>query len=261
MGGTMKANILLVVGAVICLGGSIAVAQQNDAAAPGKITANIDTQQVAAPISKYLYGGFIEHGGMLMYRSLWAEMIRSQILLPITSVEPPAPPRRAGGGGFRGMALRRWKPVGPDDAVTLDKDQPFVGDQSPRIALDALTAHGIVQSGIPLVNGKRYNGPASGCAARRARKVNVTLIGRGANESRPLFFHLLRNIRSSRSPLRQRPTQKAQSKSAPPARATSRGHALAYAFRQRGGIPSGHDRAVEGPSRGHVAFARRQFYF
>ena len=87
MGGTMKAKILMIVGAVICVGGSIAVAQQSDAVAPGKITANIDTQQVAAPISKYLYGGFIEHGGMLMYRSLWAEMIDDRkFYFPITSV-------------------------------------------------------------------------------------------------------------------------------------------------------------------------------
>ncbi len=89
MGGTMKARILMIVGALISLGGSIAVAQQSDAAAPGKITATINAQQVSAPISKYLYGGFIEHGGMLMYRSLWSELIDDRkFYFPITSVEP-----------------------------------------------------------------------------------------------------------------------------------------------------------------------------
>jgi len=29
------------------------------------ITSSIDASQIGAPISKYLYGGFIEHGGML----------------------------------------------------------------------------------------------------------------------------------------------------------------------------------------------------
>ena len=40
----------------------------------------------------------------------------------------------------------------------MDKDKPFVGDQSPRIALDASTAHGIRESGIALQKGKRYIG-------------------------------------------------------------------------------------------------------
>ena len=174
IGGTMKARILIIAAAAVCLGGSIAVAQQSGVA-PGKITANIDAQQVSAPISKYLYGGFIEHGGMLMYRSLWAEIVDDRkFYFPITSVEPPAPARRQAGGPFRGMALRRWKPIGPDEVVTMDKDQPFVGDQGPRITLDASTPHGIKQSRIPLVNGKQYNGRIW-LRGTPGAKVNVTL--------------------------------------------------------------------------------------
>ena len=53
---------------------------------------NIDTQQVAAPISKYLYGGFIEQGGTLIYRSLWSEMIDDRkFYFPISSQEAPEP--------------------------------------------------------------------------------------------------------------------------------------------------------------------------
>ena len=63
--------------------GSGTHAQQSD---PGSaVVANIDASQVGAPISKYLYGGFIEHGGALMYRSLWAEMIDDRkFYFPIT---------------------------------------------------------------------------------------------------------------------------------------------------------------------------------
>ena len=165
----------------------MAIAQQGDGAGPGKITAKIDAQQVSAPISKYLYGGFIEHGGMLMYRSLWAEIVDDRkFFFPITSVEPPAPARRQAGGPFRGMALRRWKPIGPDEVVTMDSDQPFVGDQSPRIALDMSTPHGIKQSGIPLMNGKQYNGRIW-LRGTPGAKVNVTLIwGAGANDKQTI---------------------------------------------------------------------------
>ncbi len=171
----MKVRTQMFAAAIMCLGGSIAAfSQQTDSAIPSQIKATIDTQKVSAPISEYLYGGFIEHGGMLMYRSLWDEIIDDRkFYFPITSKEPPAPARR-GGGPFRGMAMRKWHPVGPDEVVTMDTDQPFVGDQSPRIALDASTAHGVRQSGIPLVKGKVYNGRIW-LRATPGTKVNVTL--------------------------------------------------------------------------------------
>ena len=153
-------GVLLAVCFFIGFYGCKSRAQEAAPAAPGAaITSNIDAGQIGAPISKYLYGGFIEHGGLLMYRSLWAEMIDDRkFYFPITSKVPEAPPRRQGGGAFRGMQPHTWKPVGPDEAVVLDKEKPFVGDQSPRISLDSATPHGIRQSGFALVKGKKYEG-------------------------------------------------------------------------------------------------------
>src|SRR5450432_2131574 len=75
--------------------GSRTQAQQAAPAATGAaVVANIDTGRVGPPISKYLYGGFIEHGGALMYRSLWAETIDDRkFYFPITSkdAQPAAP--------------------------------------------------------------------------------------------------------------------------------------------------------------------------
>jgi alpha-N-arabinofuranosidase len=183
MGSRLKSSILILAGAAVCLSARAATtAQQGNAGAPDRITATIDTQQVSAPISKYLYGGFIEHGGMLMYRSLWDELIDDRkFFFPINSQETPAPARQAG-GPFRGMALRKWRPVGPDEVVTMDKEQPFVGDQSPRITLDASTPHGIKQTGFSLVNGKQYNGRIW-LRGTTGTKVNVTLNwGSGADD-------------------------------------------------------------------------------
>ena len=154
-------GVLLAVCFFIGFYGCRSRAQEVAAGAPGAaITSSIDAGQVSSPISKYLYGGFIEHGGLLMYRSLWAEMIDDRkFYFPITSKVPEAPARRQGGGGaFRGMQPHAWKPVGPDEAVVLDKDNPFVGDQSPSITLDSATPHGIQQSGFALVKGKKYQG-------------------------------------------------------------------------------------------------------
>jgi alpha-L-arabinofuranosidase len=56
------------------------------------------------------------------------------------------------------MPLRKWRPVGPDETVVMDKDQLFVGDQSPRIQVEQTSARGIRQSGLTLVKGKQYTG-------------------------------------------------------------------------------------------------------
>ena len=191
----MKASIALLFALSCGLGFAVAApAQQVEPSVPQPIAVTIDTQQIAAPISKYLYGGFIEHGGMLMYRSLWAEMIDDRkFYFPITSQEPPAPPRRQGGGGFRGMQLHKWHPVGPDEVVVMDKDQPFVGEQSPRIALDATTPHGIRQAGLTLVSGKQYTGRIF-LRGTPGTKVKVSLIwGAGENERQTLSFASLTN--------------------------------------------------------------------
>ena len=119
---------------------------QADPAVPQRLQVTIDTQTTSAPVSKYLYGQFIEHIGSTMYSSLWAEMLDDRkFYFPIKAKEPEAAPQPRG-GDFGGR-LRKWYPVGPEDVVSMDKSQPFVGDQSPRITLDAATPHGIPARG------------------------------------------------------------------------------------------------------------------
>jgi alpha-N-arabinofuranosidase len=181
------AGITVVLGAAV-LAGPTARAQES--AAP-QITATIDASQVSAPVSKYIYGGFIEHGGTLMYRSLWTELIDDRKFYnAINSKEEPPAPQTA--RPFR-MGLRKWRPVGPDDAVTMDTEKPFVGDQSPRIALDAATPHGIRQAGMTLVKGKKYAGRIY-LRGTAGAKVKVALVwGAGANDRQTLTFAALTN--------------------------------------------------------------------
>ena len=124
-------------------------------AAAQKIVANIDASQTSAPVSNYIFGMFIEHIGKTMYGPLWAEMIDDRkFYFPIASKDAETGERH----DFPGMQVRKWRPVGGDNVVTMDKEKPFAGEQSPRIALDAKAPHGIRQSGIALVKGKRYTG-------------------------------------------------------------------------------------------------------
>ena len=160
--------------ASVWLGSIVAAAQPVGPAVSDQLKVSIDTQQTSAPVSKYLYGQFIEHIASTMYSSLWAEMLDDRkFYFPITA-KKPEPSGAPQGGPFR-MRLRQWHPVGPEDVVSMDKNQPFVGDQSPRIALDAATPHGIQQEGLALLNGKKYTGRIY-LRGTPGSKVKVSLI-------------------------------------------------------------------------------------
>ncbi len=174
-----------------------APAQPHEPAAPERLVASIDVRQTGEPISKYEWGMFIEHIGSLIYRSLWSEMLDDRkFYFPISSKEPK-PAGQTQGGPMRNMQLRKWRPVGPDEFVVMDKDQPFVGDQSPQIELDSSTRHGIRQSGLALVKGKKYTGRIylRGTPGSKASKVKVNLIwGGGANDRQTISFATLSGV-------------------------------------------------------------------
>jgi alpha-N-arabinofuranosidase len=177
----MKMRFALLAAAALCLVPLASTAQQAAVTQPERLVANIDARQTAAPVSKYMFGMFIEHIGRTMYSSLWAEMLDDRkFYSPIVAKDPePTGPENP---MARMMRLRKWRPVGGDDVVAMDKDKPFVGEQSPRIALDAKTAHGIRQAGLALVKGKKYTGRIVVKGALGAR-IKVALIwGSGASD-------------------------------------------------------------------------------
>jgi len=174
--------------AAMCFACAAAHGRSADMQIPSTIVATIDVQQTAPPVSKYEFGMVIEHTRTLIYRSLWSEMLDDRkFFFPISSREPDVPAPQQG-GPIRNMQLRKWRPVGPDDVVVVDKDQPFVGDQSPRIELDSSTPHGIRQSGLVLVKGKKYTGRIY-LRGTPAGKVSISLIwGEGENDRQTVSF-------------------------------------------------------------------------
>jgi len=137
------------------------------------VAATIDTSKTEAPISKYVYGQFLEHIGGIVNNGVWAEMLDDRkFYYPITShptAEPALPT------GFRRVPLRHWTPVGPDEFVSMDTDRPYVGEHSPLLKLNSTEAHGIQQAGLAVRRGKSYTGRLV-LAGTPDATVRVTLI-------------------------------------------------------------------------------------
>jgi alpha-N-arabinofuranosidase len=103
--------------------------------APPEIT--VDAAKTREPLSKYIYGQFIEHLGRCIYGGIWSEMLEDRkFFLDVGAAGSP------------------WKPLGGKDACVMDKTDPFVGRHTPRIT----AIGGIVQGGLALRKGKTYVG-------------------------------------------------------------------------------------------------------
>jgi alpha-N-arabinofuranosidase len=142
------------------------------AADPAPVAVRIDASVTSAPINKHIYGQFLEHGGPIVNHGLWAEMIDDRKFYgPILDAEPPPPtdPRRA----FLGR-VRSWIRIGGEDAVTLAKDNAYVGEHSPLLRVNESSPVGFQQGGLALLKGKQYTGHIVLAGDSRAT-VNVTV--------------------------------------------------------------------------------------
>ena len=149
------------------------------------VAATIDTSKTSAPISKYVYGQFLEHIGGIVNNNIWAEMLDDRkFYYPITSHPPAEPP----GPAWRRTALRHWTPIGPDAFVTMDTGRPYVGEHSPQLKLNSSEAHGIQQAGLAVRKGKSYIGRVV-LAGTSDATVKVTLVWGDAVSDRQTRFH------------------------------------------------------------------------
>src|SRR5580692_9372140 len=101
---------------------------------PHSISATIDASKTGAPISKNIYGQFLEHGGDIVNNGVWAEMLADRkFFYPVASSAPTPPQVIANAGGnprFRRTPTRWWGPAG---AITS-----FRLVQKPRIPVSTL---------------------------------------------------------------------------------------------------------------------------
>jgi len=149
----------------------------------------IDASKTGAPISKYLYGQFLEHGGNIVNENIWAEMLEDRkFYYPVTSKPPEQP---TGPAWRRRAPLRHWTPVGGDGVVTMDTKDPYTGDHTPLIELGGAEAHGVRQTGLAVRKGKAYTGRIV-LAGGPGAVVKVTLAwGSQAGERQTLIIRTL----------------------------------------------------------------------
>ena len=94
---TCRTTLLLLATALLC-------SAQNK-----PVNATIDALKTGAPISRYVYGQFLEHIGGIVNTGVWAEMLDDRkFYYPINS-HPPAEPPAA--NPMRRPPLRHWTPV------------------------------------------------------------------------------------------------------------------------------------------------------
>ena len=143
------------------------------------VNATIDTTKTGTPISKYIYGQFLEHGGDIVNTGVWSEMlVDRKFFYPVATSAPKPPPvmgNAAGNPRFNRVPTRWWAPIGGDEVVTMDTRSPYIGDHTPLVKLDAREPHGFRQSGIAVRKGKGYTGRIV-LAGSPGAVVKVTLI-------------------------------------------------------------------------------------
>lgn len=113
----------------------------------------IDVQKKGRPISKYIYGQFIEHIGRCIYGGIWAEMLEDRkFYFPITANYNPY--KGLKDTAFPIVGASPWQIIGSPDKIIMSTNKPFVGKHTPFIRAGG----GIRQYDIGLIKGKTYTG-------------------------------------------------------------------------------------------------------
>jgi alpha-N-arabinofuranosidase len=160
------------------------------AAAP--VSLSVDAAAVGEPISKYVYGQFIEHLGRCIYGGLWAEMLEDRkFYYPVTGEAPAwemfTPSDRSWDGAGKPYELlvrSPWLILGDTRAVSMVKDGAYVGEHSPRVTLPGGgKAGGLVQERLGLREGREYVGRIVLAGDATAGPIEISLAwGGGASD-------------------------------------------------------------------------------
>jgi alpha-L-arabinofuranosidase len=109
----------------------------------------IDAAKTREPMPDLVYGQFIEHLGRCIYGGIWAEVLEDRKFYSAVGET-----RRD-----KTFVPSPWQAVGGADAVTMIKENAFVGQHTPQVDLGSGgTAKGIAQANLGLVAGRGYSG-------------------------------------------------------------------------------------------------------
>jgi alpha-N-arabinofuranosidase len=162
---------------------------------PAPVPVTIDAATPGEPISKYVYGQFIEHLGRCIYGGLWAEMLEDRkFYYPVTGEAPAwetiTPGMRSwdGEGKPYELLLRSpWMIVGDKRAVSMVKDGAYVGEHSPRVTLPGGgKVAGLLQERLGLQDGRDYVGRVVLAGSATAGPIEVVLAWGGGAADRQI---------------------------------------------------------------------------
>jgi alpha-N-arabinofuranosidase len=148
------------------------VAASADEASAQKPVVTIEAGKMGEPISKYIYGQFIEHLGRCIYGGIWAEMLEDRKFYYPVPAEGPIWKEHE---GARVLIASPWQVVGDKDAVKMSTENPFVGEHTPEVRLAGKAARGIAQDGLALREGREYVGRVVLAADSESSVVQVSL--------------------------------------------------------------------------------------
>jgi alpha-N-arabinofuranosidase len=155
------------------------------------VTVTVDVATRGEPISKHLYGQFIEHLGRCIYGGLWAEMLEDRkFYYPVTGDAPawemftPRDTSWEGAGRPYELLVRSpWLVLGDKRAVSMSRDRAWTGEHSPHLALPGSKGVGIAQERLGLIDGREYVGRVVLTGDASAGPVEVSLVsGAGASQ-------------------------------------------------------------------------------
>jgi alpha-N-arabinofuranosidase len=120
----------------------------------------VDAGLPRAPMSKYIYGQFIEHLGRCIYGGIWAEMLEDRKFFhAVAEGESP------------------WTLVGGPRSVAMTKTRAFTGEHSPELELDGTSGRsGISQAGLGVIAGARYTGRVVLAGSSAAGPIEISLV-------------------------------------------------------------------------------------
>ena len=122
-------------------------------AAPAELKITVHAGQTKEPISKYVYGQFIEHLGRCIYGGIWAEMLEDRkFYFPVTGDYQPY--RSLQDTPYPVVGALPWQIVGAAESVTMVSENAFVGAHTPQVAADS----GLRQRDLGLLRDRAYQG-------------------------------------------------------------------------------------------------------
>jgi alpha-N-arabinofuranosidase len=129
-------------------------------AKPAAPAVTIDAASLRAPMSKYIYGQFIEHLGRCIYGGIWAEMLEDRKFFhPVAEGESP------------------WTILGEPRSISMTRTKAFAGSHSPEFELDGTSGPaGLGQAGLGVLAGARYTGRVLLAGNSEAGPVEVSLV-------------------------------------------------------------------------------------